>query len=69
MEIITTLASSLSCAAGTDSRSSHNSKWDAEHNNLLVNHVILLFKRFLYINRTASGKIKLIFAKTLLKVH
>ena len=46
-------------------------KWDAEHSNsLLVNHVTLLFKLFLYINRTTSTKlIKLIFAKTLLEVH
>ena len=35
-------------------------KWDAEHNNnLLVNHVTLLFKRFLYINRTTSAKLNL----------
>ena len=32
-------------------------KWDAEHSSsLLVNHVTLLFKRFLYINRTTSAK-------------
>ena len=35
-------------------------KWDAEHNNnLLANHVTLLFKRFFYINRTTSTKLNL----------
>ena len=33
-------------------------KWDAEYSNsLLVNHVTLLFKRFLYISRTTSAKL------------
>ena len=35
-------------------------KWDGKHSNsLLVNHVTLLFERFLYINRTTSAKLNL----------
>ena len=43
-------------------------KWDAEHSNsLLVNHVTLLFKRFLYINRTTSTKLNLYSLKLYLR--
>ena len=43
-------------------------KWDAEHSNsLLVNHVTLLFKRFLYINRTTSVKLNLYSLKLYLR--
>ena len=45
-------------------------EWDAEHNNnLLVNHVTLLFKRFLYINRTTSAKLKLYSLKLYLRYN
>ena len=35
-------------------------KWDTEHNNnFLVNQVILLSNRLLYVNRTTSAKLNL----------
>ena len=35
-------------------------KWDAKRNtNLLINHVTLLFERFLYVNTTTSAKLNL----------